>query len=277
MSKNLFIICGHGDTDSGATGHGFTEAERVRTLATLIKKFGGNSVTLADFNLHGAKSNLIGKGLVPKGSLILELHLDSFSNENAKGGHVIIHTDFEPDKYDLALAEMLKQKYSGRAEVIDGRNDLINLNRAKQYGYNYRLLECCFISNKEDITKFNNNMEEYAKDILKCFEIEIVENKENKKKDNSTIADEVIAQKWGNGAERKKLLTEAGYDYETIQKIVNIRMGYTKNKPEKTNGQIADEVIQGLWGNGEDRKERLTQAGYNYKSIQTIVNQRYGK
>lgn len=42
-----------------------------------------------------------------------------------------------------------------------------------------------------------------------------------KKKSNTTIAKEVIAGKWGNGTARKKKLTEAGYDYAAIQKLVN--------------------------------------------------------
>lgn len=41
---------------------------------------------------------------------------------------------------------------------------------------------------------------------------------------------------------------------------------------QKTNEEIANEVIQNLWGNGDDRKNRLQQAGYNYKEIQKIVN-----
>lgn len=41
------------------------------------------------------------------------------------------------------------------------------------------------------------------------------------KKTNKEIANEVIAGKWGNGAQRKKKLTEAGYDYSAIQKLVN--------------------------------------------------------
>ena len=40
-------------------------------------------------------------------------------------------------------------------------------------------------------------------------------------KDNRTIAHEVIGGKWGNGEERKRRLTEAGYNYEEIQAIVN--------------------------------------------------------
>ena len=35
------------------------------------------------------------------------------------------------------------------------------------------------------------------------------------------IAKEVIAGKWGNGMERKMKLHNAGYDYATVQKLVN--------------------------------------------------------
>lgn len=41
---------------------------------------------------------------------------------------------------------------------------------------------------------------------------------------------------------------------------------------QKTNNEIAREVIQGKWGNNPERKERLTKGGYDYKSIQAIVN-----
>lgn len=42
-----------------------------------------------------------------------------------------------------------------------------------------------------------------------------------KKKDNNTIAKEVITGKWGNGDERKNKLEKAGYNYKTVQSIVN--------------------------------------------------------
>lgn len=45
----------------------------------------------------------------------------------------------------------------------------------------------------------------------------------------------------------------------------------------KSNEQLADEVINGKWGNGADRKNRLTAAGYNYEAVQAIVNERLGK
>ena len=45
---HLFLIAGHGAGDSGAVGYGFTEAERVRALASRIVAYGGSNVTLGD-------------------------------------------------------------------------------------------------------------------------------------------------------------------------------------------------------------------------------------
>lgn len=51
-----------------------------------------------------------------------------------------------------------------------------------------------------------------------------------------------------------------------------------KAAPKKTINQLAKEVIQGKWGNGSDRKKRLTAAGYSYTAVQAEVNNiLYGK
>lgn len=44
----------------------------------------------------------------------------------------------------------------------------------------------------------------------------------------------------------------------------------------KSNDEIANEVLAGAWGNGEDRKNKLTAAGYNPSDIQAIVNTKLG-
>lgn len=41
---------------------------------------------------------------------------------------------------------------------------------------------------------------------------------------------------------------------------------------KKTNQQIAYEVLMGKWGNGADRRNWLTEAGYDYQAVQSIVN-----
>ena len=44
-------------------------------------------------------------------------------------------------------------------------------------------------------------------------------------------------------------------------------------KPGKTVDELAREVIRGLWGNGTERKNRLTKAGYDYRAVQRRVNE----
>lgn len=41
----------------------------------------------------------------------------------------------------------------------------------------------------------------------------------------------------------------------------------------KTVDELAKEVIKGLWGNGADRKAKLTAAGYDYAKVQNRVNE----
>ena len=44
-------------------------------------------------------------------------------------------------------------------------------------------------------------------------------------------------------------------------------------KPSKSVDELAKEVIRGDWGNGQERKDRLTAAGYNYSAVQARVNE----
>ena len=53
----------------------------------------------------------------------------------------------------------------------------------------------------------------------------------------------------------------------------NLIKNSNNEKPEnKTIDELAREVIEGKWGNGEDRKKRLEKAGYNYNKVQDKVN-----
>ena len=50
----------------------------------------------------------------------------------------------------------------------------------------------------------------------------------------------------------------------------------TTPSTSKTTEEVAREVITGKWGNGADRKQRLTAAGYNYSTVQAKVNEVMG-
>ena len=70
-------------------------------------------------------------------------------------------------------------------------------------------------------------------------------------------------------------------DYPSIMKSKGLN-GFAKESnsaPQlirKSNEEIANEVIAGKWGNGQDRKNNLAAAGYDYNAIQTIVNNKLG-
>lgn len=98
------------------------------------------------------------------------------------------------------------------------------------------------------------------------------------KKSNEAVADEVIAGKWGNNPDRANRLRAAGYNPDTVQSIVNQKLGGgSVPKPAgKSVDQLADEVIAGAWGNGPERESRLRKAGYDYGAIQARVNQKLG-
>ena len=67
------------------------------------------------------------------------------------------------------------------------------------------------------------------------------------------------------------------YGWERFLNKVRNYLGEVSANEYTTNrdlNAIADEVIAGKWGNGEDRKNKLSRAGYNYSEVQALVNQK---
>ena len=171
MSK-LYIIPGHGHGDPGAGGHGYSEATQVRKLAAEIKRLGGSDVTVHDTSRNAYAQGDLNTINVPKGTMVLELHMDS-GPASAKGAHVIIKSGFNADAFDNALAKNLSAIFPGRSNIIVGRSDLANANRAARRGINYRLAECGFISNEHDAKYFDSHLTEVATAILKAAGIAV--------------------------------------------------------------------------------------------------------
>lgn len=82
------------------------------------------------------------------------------------------------------------------------------------------------------------------------------------------LADEVIAGKHGNGADRQRSL---GSQYAAVQAEVNRRLGGgSAPRPSVDIDALARAVIRGEYGNGAERQRRL---GANYAAVQARVNQ----
>ena len=95
--------------------------------------------------------------------------------------------------------------------------------------------------------------------------------------DLNALADAVIRGDYGNGDTRKQKL---GSNYNAVMAIVNKKLGASSPAParpaKKNINTIAQEVINGAWGNGDDRRRRLEAAGYNYAEVQNAVNAKLG-
>jgi GH24 family phage-related lysozyme (muramidase) len=83
-----------------------------------------------------------------------------------------------------------------------------------------------------------------------------------KNRNTQQIADAMILYNKASG----KVLTGLVRRREAERKL------FLKAVSVKTAEEIAKEVLDGKWGNGAERKRKITQAGYNYSEVQAIVN-----
>ena len=172
------IIAGHGRNrdgswDSGAIGFdGTQEANYVRDkIIANMKKYVPNDkkfrfVTDRNVYNYGSMADY-------KGKVVVEVHLDAFTPA-ARAGHVIIHADYAPDSIDLAIRDVIAKyvgvRYNHKGHKgISGRADLKNPNLAKNNKINYRLIECAFISNKQDMDLLNKNLDAFCRDLVKAI------------------------------------------------------------------------------------------------------------
>lgn len=119
---------------------------------------------------------------------------------------------------------------------------------------------------------------------------------EEVKKDVATLAKEVMDGLWGSKEEDIiAKLKKAGYsNYTEIKAKVDELVKKAEAAKQQAEAaakaakmaaiakseaakkakveELAKEVIEGKWGNGQERYDRLTAAGYNYDEVQGLVN-----
>lgn len=275
---HLFIIAGHGAGDPGACANGFNEAERVRALATRIKALGGDQVTLGDFNRDYYADNGISSLDIPADWQITELHMDSAA-AGAKGGHIIIKAGFNPDQYDNALASFVGGILPGRSNLIVGRDDLANPNRAAARGFGYRLVEVGFITNMGDLTIFNNQMDDIARGILSAFGIK--SNAEpSKPKTPLWYQGHVSGKGWMDAVNggiagtvgQNRALEAIKIDMRKLDFKIKAR-AHIQNIGLKDFGYIKHDTVIGTTGKGLQMEAiELIAEGLNGKKLQTRVH-----
>lgn len=76
-----------------------------------------------------------------------------------------------------------------------------------------------------------------------------------------------VKDDWG------KLKSGAGWIWLSNPSYCTIGKSTASTSSTKTVDELAKEVLQGKWGNGDERKVKLTTAGYDYNKVQNRVNE----
>lgn len=81
----------------------------------------------------------------------------------------------------------------------------------------------------------------------------------------------------GDNYKGKVVTRSVNWGASTLTGFIHCNFANTTVKPKEHTEtelkQVVQEVLNGKWGNGVDRKNRLTQAGYNYDVVQAMVNE----
>ena len=296
----ISVCIGHGKSqsgqyDSGAVASGYQEFKLARAIGKCLKQELSKYNCTVDLINYDGDKNLAEriKYVNSKGyDLNMELHLNAgggtgpevYYKHNSKQGKALAAAISKSIATNLGL-----KNRGAKTKLISGQDYFGCVREIKCMSF---LVETVFIDTKGDRDKviYASGQEQCAKAIAtavaKYYGLGRKETPKpaptpapspkptpSPKKSNTEIAKEVIQGKWGNGAERKKRLEDAGYDYAAVQKEVERLLAKQKKPAKKSVDEVAREVIAGKWGNGAKRVYNLTKAGYNYVAVQKRVNE----
>ena len=296
----ISVCIGHGKSqsgqyDSGAVASGYQEFKLARAIGKCLKQELSKYNCTVDLINYDGDKNLAERirYVNSKGyDLNMELHLNAgggtgpevYYKHNSKQGKALAAAISKSIATNLGLKDR-----GAKTKLISGQDYFGCVREIKCMSF---LVETVFIDTKGDRDKviYASGQEQCAKAIAtavaKYYGLGRKETPKpapapspkpaptpSPKKSNTEIAKEVIQGKWGNGAERKKRLEDAGYDYAAVQKEVERLLAKQKKPAKKSVDEVAREVIAGKWGNGAKRVYNLTKAGYNYVAVQKRVNE----
>lgn len=290
IAKRIILAGGHGGGDNGAVGQGTTEAHETIQItdkvADILRKKGVEVVVVPHALNLGATIDWINaryKNL--NDGVAIEIHKNSGGGTGSE-----VWTPSYPDATSKSNAQAIADALAVATGLRNRGVKFAQNNRWGRLGFTddthtYALLvEAGFIdvdSNDDNAdSKFAQGI---AQGILNIFsgakaEAPAPVQPAPARKSNETIADEVIAMLHGSGDDRKNKLKSMGYDYATIQSIVNRKLGFGTTTVQSgiSLSAVVDKVIAGGYGNMPQRADRLRAEGFDPNTVQAAVNARLG-
>ena len=169
-------------------------------------------------------------------------------------------------RQDVAEAEASVNKYSGYRWNQNQFDALVS------FAYNVGGIDGLTNNGKRSVAEISAKLPEYVysggvklEGLVRrraaekaLFDTPVTAQTETGEKSIYILAREVIAGQYGHGDARKNAL---GDQYSAVQNRVNEYYA------------VATACVRGDYGNGNERKEKVTAAGYDYATVQGIVNQ----
>jgi N-acetylmuramoyl-L-alanine amidase len=174
----IYISAGHNPKglrpDPGAIGNGFHEADltvEFRNLVVAILR--GKKIEVITDNDDERLGTYLERIKTGNGSVVLEFHFDAAASATATGTTALIGND--ADRLDKAFA---KELVDANASILGIKNRGVkteadshrgSLGLMREQG-TVALLELCFISNSEDLRKYQQNKNASASKIAEIVE-----------------------------------------------------------------------------------------------------------
>lgn len=168
MIQIVFPIAGHHNADPGAVYNGVKEADKTREFRELVSKFLSAKNHAHIIDRDSETNRQLQDRIKPgAGSVLVDHHFNAVVNPAASGTEVIVAN--KASEASKALAKELAEGTScilgipnrgvkTEAQTARGRIGILNLNAGVAV-----LVEICFISNPQDMAKYELKKVELAK------------------------------------------------------------------------------------------------------------------
>ena len=236
MAKKVYIGVGHGGSDPGAVAYGRKEKDLALDIALACKNELVRNGVFVKISRETDSSVWLEDRIAECNKYNPDAAVDIHLNAGGGDGAEVFHS--KADKSDDALAQNI-------------------LNEIVAIGQNSRGLKTNLLDNSRDYFGFIRQIK-CKSALVECAFM-----------DNATdvqIVDTLAERKAMGVAIAKGILKTLGVAYKKPATT-------TTNTKKKSIDEIAKEVLNGKWGNGEDRKKKLKAAGYDYNKVQAKVNE----
>lgn len=239
MSKKVFISAGHGGYDSGAVGNGFKEKDLNLSIALACGNYlKSKGVEIQMSRVKDENDDLnqeVRESNAFGPDLAVSIHNNAGGGDGVETWYSIVGGLGKTCAENI-LAEVVKIGQNSRgAKTRKGSNGRDYYGFIRQTKAPAVIVECAFVDNSNDIQIIDTEPERVA-------------------------MGEAIA---------KGILKTLGIDYSTP----SIAQTPAPAPVAKSIEEVAKDVINGKYGNGEDRKNAIINAGYDYNAVQAKVNE----